>query len=192
MATAALICVVSGCNLFASPELRMVGAPGTSASSAINEVSYESPLTEGSIMLCVTSPSTATIDSVALTNPNGDPTGHIHVSSFALRPNPYFTGHAFIGDQATPLSEIGDGFDPSAVQQVTGVSPADIASPPDEIAAATSELAVEVTWSSGTYAGGRDLAVTYEMGGARKTALIPFGICLCAQTCPQGLGVDFD
>jgi len=192
VAVAAVACAVLGCNSSAAPtptprapELRLVGDPGTAANTALHDVPFESPVTEGSIMLCVTEPSTATLASVALANPSGAPTGDIRVSAFAVRPNPYYTGHQFVGDARQPLASIGDGFDPSAEQQVSGMCPADNA--PDDVQSKTSELAVQVTWSAGDFAGGRDLAVTYDIGGTRATALIPFGIWVCAATCPDGL-----
>ena len=185
-----LIGALIGCGLSAGPELRMVGDPRTSANAAIDDFPYDSPLTEGSIMLCLSQPATATIVSVALNNPNGQPTGDILVTGFAVRPNPFFTGHQFVGDARQLLATVGGGFDPSAAQEVSGVCPADIRTASDDVQSMTSELAVEVTWSSGDYAGGRDLAVTYDIGGTRRTAMVPFGIWLCAAKCPDGLGLD--
>jgi hypothetical protein len=56
------------------------------------------------------------------------------------------------------------------------------------IAGAVQELGVQVAWSSGDVAGARGLDVNYAIGGSTATALIPFGIWLCARVCPEGTG----
>jgi hypothetical protein len=50
------------------------------------------------------------------------------------------------------------------------------------------ELAVQVARRSGDAAGGPALDVTYDVGGDTRTAVIPFGVWLCAATCPPEAG----
>jgi hypothetical protein len=181
-----LISVAVGCASQPTAELRLVGDPATRVNSALNDVPYGQPVTEGSILLCVTQPATATLTSVALDQPTGD----ITVDAFAVRLDPYYQGLPFVGDVRQPLPIIGGGFQPGAPQIVSGVCPDDDTIGPAEVESQLRELAFEVSWSAGEYAGARDLSVTYEIDGTSKTALIPFGIWLCAATCPEGLGLD--
>lgn len=181
-----LVSFAVGCAAQPTAELRLVGDPGTRANSTENDVPYHQPVTYGSIMLCVSEPATATLTNVAMDHPTGD----ISVDAFAVRLNPYFQGLEFVGGVHQPLATIGGGFNPSAPQTVSGVCPDDVRTAPDSVQSQTKELAVQVSWSSGEYAGARDIAVTYDIDGTTKTALIPFGIWLCAATCPEGLGLD--
>ncbi len=160
----------------------MVG-PNT-ASIAINDVSYDEPRSIGSMMLCVTSAATATITAVSPHEPSGD----IRVEAFAVRLNPFTRGLEGLGDDRRPLAQIGGGFDPGGLQEVSGVCPTDAELGDSAIASRTVELGVQVAWSSGDVAGSRGLDVQYHVAGSAATAFIPFGIWLCARTCPAGLG----
>jgi len=177
---AALALTLSGCGAHA--QLRMVG-PNT-ASLAIDDAAYDAPRSIGSMMLCVTSPATATITGVTPHQPSGD----IRVEAFSVRPNPFARGLDGLGDDLRPLADIGAGFDPGAVQTVSGRCPTDTQLDDSTIAAQVVELGVQVSWSSGDVAGTTGLDVGYEVAGSTATAFIPFGIWLCAQTCPDGVG----
>lgn len=50
------------------------------------------------------------------------------------------------------------------------------------------EFAVQVSSASSDVSGGTGLDVTYEIAGVERTAVIPFGIWLCAGTCPDDVG----
>ena len=181
---AGFVLVAVGCTPAPAAQVRMVGDPSASVSSSINDVPYRQALTVGSIMLCVTSSATATITNVSVHAPQGD----IHIDAFALRPNPYYRNQPFEGQDFKPIAEIGNGFSPAAVQQVAGVCPQDVANDPASIQSKTSELAIQISWSSGDVAGGHGLDVTYSVGGQQQTALVPFGVWICAKTCPAQVG----
>lgn len=161
--------------------LELVGDPGTSAAAVVNNVPYGQPVSLGSIMLCVSSPATATIESVELHNPSGP----IRVDAFAVRPNPYYHNQLFLGREFAPIVELG--FDPRGPQSVSGVCPADVRTAPDSVQSQTMELAVQVSWTSGESAGGTALDITYRIDAGSAAATIPFAIWLCSQTCPDSL-----
>ena len=165
----------------AQPELRMP----TDATSgvAISNVSPNQPRSVGSMSLCLTAPGTATITGVALHEPMGD----IRVEVFAVRPSPFSRGLDAVGTDTRPLAAIAGGFDPDAVQQVSVVCPSEMEMAGEDIGMILNEFAVQVSWSSGDMSGGSALDVTYLVGGEERTAVIPFGIWLCAATCPDGL-----
>ena len=85
-------------------------------------------------------------------------------------------------------------FDPGGTQRVSGVCPAntqasDAVQASDTIIdAQASELGVQVSLPAGEMGGEKSLDVTYDLGGTKRTAVIPFGIWLCARTCPDNLG----
>jgi hypothetical protein len=62
-------------------------------------------------------------------------------------------------------------------------------SPPPNVSAQLGELAGQVVRRSGDAAGGPALEVTYDVGGrGPRTSVIPFGLWLCAATCPPEAG----
>jgi hypothetical protein len=71
---------------------------------------------------------------------------------------------------------------------LTGVCPDNVTTMPSSVAAQMVELAVQVARRSGDAAGGPALDVTYDVGGDTRTAVIPFGVWLCAATCPPEAG----
>ena len=163
-----------------SPELRMAGNPGTAAGTGLGDVALNAPVSFGGVMLCVSSPGTATIRSVAVHQATGD----IEVQAFATRPNPFTRGLDGLGDKQSTITDLHLDLDPSAPATVSGACPGDAASAPPSIAGQLVELAVQVARRQGDAAGGAALDVTYEVGGDTRTAVIPFGIWLCATTCP--------
>ncbi len=166
----------------------MVG--NSAVSVAISNTPYGAPRSVGSIMLCLTSPGTATITGVALHEPSGE----IRVDAFAVRPNPFTQGQDGLGTDDRSLASFAAGFDPGGTQRVSGVCPAD-AQASDAVQASdtpndaqSSELGVQVSLAAGEMGGGKGLAVTYDIAGTEGTAVIPFGIWLCARTCPDSPG----
>lgn len=57
----------------------------------------------------------------------------------------------------------------------------------ESITSRLGEFAVQVSWSSGEFAGGTGIDVTYAINGAQHVDLIPFAIWLCAAECPEDL-----
>jgi hypothetical protein len=166
----------------AEPALRTPTDNKTSV--AMSNAAYGEPRSVGAMELCLTLPGTATITGVALHERTGD----IRVEAFGLRPNPYARGLDGVGAQAIPLAEIGGGFDLGGVQRVSEVCPSEGQLAHPDAGATLKEFAVQVSWSSGDVSGGTGLDVTYEIEGVQRTAVIPFGIWLCAETCPDDVG----
>ncbi len=164
------------------PQLRM--PTDATAGVSMSDVPYDQPRSVGSMSLCLTAPGTGTITRVALHEPSGD----IRVEAFALRPSPFAHGLNAIGSDSRPLAEIGDGFDPGSLQQVSMVCPTEGQMADETIGLTLNEFAVQVAWSLGEVSGGNALDVTYEIGGVERTAVILFGIWLCARTCPDDVG----
>ncbi len=184
--TAAMLAVLAlafaACG--SSPDLRMVGDPGTAAAEGIHDVPLDTPVSLGGIMLCVSAPSTATIRSIAVHQPTGD----IEVQAFATRPNPFTRGLDGLGNPVSTIADLHLDFDPAAPAMVSGVCPADVTTMPPSVAAQLVELAVQVVRHSGDAAGGAALDVTYDTGGQTRTAVIAHGIWLCAADCPPEAG----
>jgi hypothetical protein len=154
------------------------------ASVAMSNVAYGEPRSVGSMQLCLTSPGVATITRVDLHQRSGD----IRVEAFAVRPDPSARGLNAVGTDLRPLAEIGGGFDPVGIQRVSMVCPteAQVADPTFE--SRLDEFAVQVSWVSGDVSGGTKLDVTYRIEDVERTAVIPFGIWLCARICPDNVG----
>jgi hypothetical protein len=167
-----------------SPDLRMVGDPGTAAAVGINDVPLDTPVSFGSVMLCVSSPGTVTIRSVDVHQPTGD----IEVQAFATRLNPFTRGLDGLGNQFSTIAALHVDLDPTAPTTVSGVCPGDVTTAPPSVMSQIVELAVQVVRRSGDAAGGPALDVTYEVGGEMRTAVIAHGIWLCAATCPPEAG----
>jgi hypothetical protein len=166
----------------AQPVLR---APtDNTASLSMSNAEFDMPLSVGSMSLCLTSPGTATITRVAMHEPTGD----IRVEAFALRPDPYTRGLNGVGAQKIPLADVGGGFDPGGIQQVSVVCPTEAQRSDPTFESTDDEFAVQVSWSSGDVSGGPGIEVTYEIDGTERTAVIPFGIWLCAGNCPDDVG----
>jgi hypothetical protein len=168
----------------ASPELRMAGNPGTAAAMDMEYVASNAPVSFGGVMLCTSAPGIATIRSVVVHQATGD----IKVQAFATRPNPFTRGLDGLGSNRSTIADLHLDFDPAAPSTVSGGCPDDAASPPPSISAHLVELAVQVARRSGDAAGGPALDVTYEVGGGTRTTVIPFGVWLCATTCPPEAG----
>lgn len=177
-----LVLSLAACD--SSPELRMAGNPGNAAAIAMEDVPLDTPISFGGVMLCVSSPATATIRAVAVHQATGD----IEVQAFAVRLNPFMRGLEGLGNQRSTIADLHLDFDPNAPATVSGQCPEDAASPPPSVSAQLVELAVQVARRSGDAAGGPALDVAYELGGDRRTAVIPFGVWLCAKTCPPEAG----
>lgn len=173
-----LVLSVAACG--SSPELRMAGNPGNAAAIAMEDVPLDTPISFGGVMLCVSAPATATIRAVAVHQATGD----IEVQAFAVRLNPFMRGLDGLGNQRSTIADLHLDFDPTAPATVSGECPDDAASLPPSVSAQLVELAVQVARRSGDAGGGPALDVTYELGGGTRTAIIPFGVWLCAATCP--------
>ena len=135
-------------------------------------------------MLCVSAPASAAIRKVAI----HDPQGSVSVTAFVIRPNPWPRGHEGLGGLNIGLAAYGSGFAPGEPQVVPGVCPKDVIAPTNDEALALSELGVEVRLDGGTIGGGNELDVTYATDGSDRVLTIPFGIWLCAATCPADPG----
>ncbi len=168
----------------AQPALRMPNDDTSKWSVAMSNVAYGEPRSVGSMSLCLTSTGTATITRVDLHQPSGA----IRLEAFAVRPNPSARGLNGVGTDLIPLAEIGGGFDPGGIQTVSIVCPTQAQMADPAIGATLNEFAVQVSWTAGDVSGGTGLDVTYEIAGVERTAVIPFGIWLCARTCPDDVG----
>jgi hypothetical protein len=176
--------LLSGCVLAGGPQLSVVGDPTTRVGISADNIAAGRPFSFGSIMLCVSAPTTATISAVSIDKPEGG----IRVDAFATRPNPFTRGEDGLGSQAKTLVEFSPSFAPGARQSVTGVCPGSGATSEPGLDAGVSELGVQVSWDGvGPYAGGPALDVTYSIGGQAHTLVVLFGIWLCASTCPESL-----
>jgi hypothetical protein len=168
----------------ARPQLRLVDDGG--AQLSMSNRAYGDPASIGAMMLCLTSPGTATITRVAV----HDSSDTIRVEAFAVRRNPHTRGLDGLGTDPRPLAEIGGGFDPAGVQQVSGVCPTEAELDDTAVSSRLSELGVQLSWSSGDIAGGSGVDVTYESAGVEATAVIPFAIWFCAAVCPDDVGAS--
>jgi hypothetical protein len=162
-------------------QLRLAGDPAAGAIATVQDVAVGQPVSVGSIMLCLTRPGTAVLRSVSV----HQPTGEIAVQAFAVRLNPFVRGLDGLGAERSTISGLNADFNPDApVKAVSGVCPANTASPPDSESAQVVELAVQVVRDAGDAAGGQALDVVYDVSGATATAVIPFGVWLCSTACP--------
>ena len=150
----------------------------------MSNVAYGEPHSVGSMSLCLTSPGIATITRVDLHQRSGD----IRVEAFAVRPDPFARGLNGVGTDLRPLAEIGGGFDPGGTQAVSMVCPTEAQRADPTYVSTLDEFAVQVSWASGDVSGGTGLDVTYRIEDVERTAVIPFGIWLCARTCPDDVG----
>ena len=185
----ALVCLslivglVSACDVLAGPRLEFAADPGARFSLAHSNSGVGESYSFGSLMLCVSTPATATITGVSVHEPQGD----LRVEAFAVRRNPMPTGEG-LGSAGGALHEFDPAFAPSNPQEVAGVCADDRRAPTPAESSALSGLGVQVQLGSGEIAGGRSLDVAYEVDGRSGTHSIPFGIWLCAQTCPEDVG----
>jgi len=175
----------AGCSDNA-PRLLFAADPSISVALSQSNITVGAPLSFGAIMLCVSAPSSATIQKVSI----HDPHGAMQVDAFAVRPNPMASGHEGLGALNIGLAAYGTGFAPAEPQSVRGVCPKDLLAPTGEEAAALSELGVEVHLGSGVTGGGRALDLTYTADGSVRMVTIPFGIWLCVATCPPDIGAS--
>lgn len=165
------------------PRLVFPAPPATSAAIAISDAAPARSISVGSIMLCVSSGSTAVINGVAI----HDPVGPIQVEAFAVRPNPFTAGIEGLGSADATLAGYGRGFAPNVPQTVSGICRGDAATTTADEAGSESELGVQVRLLSEDIGGGHDLDVTYAIDGRVHVLSIPFGIWLCARTCPSDI-----
>jgi len=170
----AVTLAVAGCAMGPNPKLSRPG--GDSAGRAYAGIAaYDNqPVSIGAMLICVTSPGRATITHVAIHGL----VGNLRVDAFAVRPGQ----EGQLGNLYQTLDKEGGGFNPNGPQVVTEVCPSD---PTGGTVENWAELAVQVTRTSGDIAGGPGVDVTYEAGGAEGTYTVPFGIELCASTCPD-------
>jgi hypothetical protein len=162
------------------PDLRWTGDPGMAAGIGVDDVPVGAPVSFGGVMLCVSAKGTATVRSVAIHEPTGD----IEVQAFATRLNPFTRGLDGLGTARSSIADLDLDLDPAAPARVSGVCAEDDETAPSGAAGQIVELAVQVARRSGDAAGGPALDVTYEVEGGTRTTVIPFGIWLCAGTCP--------
>ncbi|HEX8941428.1 MAG TPA: lipoprotein [Candidatus Limnocylindrales bacterium] len=170
---------LAGCGQ--TTDLRLEGVSGTAAALGVQDVPTGQSVSFGSIMLCLSRAGSATLRSVAVHQPTGD----IEVQAFAVRPNPFTRGLEGVGSARGAISDLHADLDPSAPgKTVAGVCAADPTKPTDAESAHSVELVVQVARGGGDVAGGSALDVVYEAGGSTRTAVIPFGVWLCAAACP--------
>jgi hypothetical protein len=181
LATVVLSLVACGSS---PPELRMAATSGTAVTMEMEDVALDAPVSFGGVMLCVSSPGTATIHSVVVDGASGA----IEVQAFATRPNPFTRGLDGLGNDRSTIVNLHLDFDPAARATVSGICPDAAPSLPPSVSAGLVELAVQVARRSGDAAGGPALDVTYDIGGHTQTTVIPFGVWLCATTCPPEAG----
>jgi hypothetical protein len=138
-----------------------------------------SPVSFGSLILCLREPGTVTIERVELV----EVAGGLVLGAFAVRPSPYVAGgEGGIGIRRDDLRAFG--LDPSGPQIIDGTCPA---TDEDEAWADTSELVFQVSYptSGSTPASAASIEVTYAYGGSGRSRLaIPFGVVVCESRCP--------
>ena len=173
----------SGCTPTVGPRLVFAADPSVVLSLAQSDMRSTDVLSFGAMMLCMSPPGTAQLDGVRIDRPEGD----IQVEAFAVRPNPMPAGEG-LGGLRTTLASFSPAFRPSEAQLVNGACPQDFSAPTLSEAAALTELGVQVRLGSGDLGGGRALLVDYRVNGERRMLSIPFGIWLCARTCPPNIG----
>jgi hypothetical protein len=178
------IFVIAAWRVFGQTPPEMRALINGSVSQGVGDTAYNAPNSVGGVMLCVTGAATATITSVAV----HDATGDIRVEAFAVRLNPNTRGEIGLGGVRRTLSAFAADFHPAAVQEVSGVCPTDGQLEDTDIDSKLSELGIQVAFSSGAVAGGNSLDISYRINGTDRTTTIPFGIWLCAATCPDHLG----
>ena len=176
---AMLIVGASACS--SPPELRMAG--DNKVGAALASVAYEQHRSIGSIPICLTEPGSAIITGVAIHEATGD----IRVQAFAVRPNPFVRGIDGVGTDERTLAEIGEGFAPGAIQEVSAVCPTADQMDDESVTAQVPEFAIQVSWSSGGLAGGTGIDLTYEIDGSRHTSRIPMAVWVCSAECPDDL-----
>jgi hypothetical protein len=110
-------------------------------------------------------------------------TGDIEVQAFATRPNPFTRVLDGLRNQRSTIADLHFDFNPTAPATVSGMCPEEAASLPQASQRIWSRLRSK-SLGAGDAAGGRALDVTYEVGGGTRTTVIPFGVWLCATTCP--------
>ena len=189
LAGGALVVLVSmaGCSPDNRPRLLLAADPSIATSLSTSNMRPDESFSFGSINLCVSAPATASITGVTIHQAQGD----VRVEAFAIRPNPIPSGGAELGGQKAALVAYDSGFAPAKAQQVSGACPKDLLAPTAGEAAAMSELGVQVRLASGDIGGGSALDVKYRIDqGPERTAAVPFGIWLCASTCPPGIGAS--
>ena len=175
----------SGCSADSGPALMLAADPTISVVLTDSDIAPDEPVSFGSMHLCVSAPSTASVTKVSLDHQQGD----VRIEAFAVRPNPLTRGADDLGMLNTSLADYGQGFQPGAPAEVSGVCPKDLLAPTDEEAAASTELGVQLRLASGAIGGGSGLVLTYTNDtGKEKTATVPFGVWLCSATCPPSLG----
>jgi hypothetical protein len=181
LAIACLVAALSLAGCGATTDLRMEGVPGTAVGMGVRDIPTGQPVSFGSIMLCLSQPGSAAIRSVAVHQRTGD----IEVQAFAVRPNPFTRGLDGIGSARGAIADLHTDLDPNAPNKtVAGVCAVDPAKPTDAESAQLVELVVQVARGGGDAAGGPALDVVYEVDGSTRTAVIPFGMWLCAAECP--------
>jgi hypothetical protein len=149
----------------------MVGGTATQP-----HVDASRPVTFGSIIVCAGDPGPVTVTDVTLPTT----TGGLHVSAFAIRPNPASTGGTPIGIADEPLSS------PLLAVSTSGPGPA---APCAGDGSGGSEVLVEVTRPSaedGCAADGLD--VHYRVGGTATDGVlrIPLALAVGAGETPCG------
>lgn len=169
----------------ARPQLRVAGDMSPVGIEEFG-VSAGQPWSFVTVILCLTDPGSAIIDSVAV----DEPSGGLRVDAFATRPNPYPSGESPVGAGPVLLRDLNDGY-------TLGGQPIDSVCPkPGEEQSWTggTEFAIQVSKSSAGMAFSRALNVTYETDGSQRVLSIPFGIALCDQPqespCPLPFASD--
>jgi hypothetical protein len=177
----AVALIVSGTST--GPHLTSLGGTMPRNYLTVPDMAIDEPLVVGSINLCVDGPGTVAITDVAVQPGYGD----LHVRTFGVRA--YYDHPLGIGDRVSTLAAFGGGFDLGGPHLVAGRchDPGDLTwhpAPGDGIV----ELALEVARTSADIEGGPGLVITYTVDGRTGTYSPPFGIMLCAATCPRPSG----
>lgn len=171
-----LVGVVAGCTAQPATTLRFDN--NERLGLANNAVPYDSPLSFGSIPLCVDGPGEAVVTGVAIHESDGT----ITVDAFAVRRHDA-SSPGSLGNARGALATLG--FEPGSAVPIDRPCAMTTSSRDDGRASAWYELGVEVSWTAGDLAGGPDLEVTYAVGDASSVLIVPWEIWLCRATCPD-------
>ena len=184
VALVAIAVTAFGCANPSSGGLSVLLGDSSGLSMSVDDVPAGQPLSFGSLMLCVSTSGSAALKGVSL----HEPTGNARVDAFAVRPNPFASGHDGLGADRQPLTAVGGGFLPGDPQVVSGACPAASASDGNQQASQLSELGVQVSWDGqGEYAGSKAVDVQYQKDGHGSTLTVPFAVWLCAAACPASI-----
>ena len=159
-----LACPAQGCGVWFGPELS-TGGPTNLGMNGIPAVGPSNHADIGEMLLCLTGPGRAVITDVLPVRP----VGTVEVVAFAVRPNPFLSGHDMLGSGRGTLQENGFNTADRIVdsQCVSGSGQG-------------YELGLELTVPAGTNAGTKEFQIDYTVGDHSANLTYSLGAILCS------------